>query len=64
MWNIPSSVTKTCVYHDIPVFFGISQVMFKYKTLNQVRLGYLCLSKFNKRYPGITRHVTYPGISL
>ena len=44
VWNVPSSVMKTCVYHDIPSYFGISKVIIKYEALNQVKLGYLILN--------------------
>ena len=33
VWKVPSSVTKTCVYHDIPSYFGISKVIIKYEAL-------------------------------
>ena len=42
--NVPSSVTKTCIYHDIPGYFGISQVMFKIETSKHIKLGYLNLN--------------------
>ena len=43
-WNVPSSVTKTCEYHDILSYFGISQVMFKIETSKHIKLGYLNLN--------------------
>ena len=33
VWNVPSSVTKTCVYHDVTSHFGISKVINKYEAL-------------------------------
>ena len=44
IWNVQSSVTKTCVYHHIPGYFGISLVMFNFETSNHVKLGYLTLT--------------------
>ena len=64
VWTILLSVTKTCVHHDILVYLGISQVVFKYETLKQVRLGYLCISQIDKRITQLSQHVTYPWISL
>ena len=58
VWKVPSSVTKTCVYYDIPVYFGISQVMFKIETSNRVKLGYLIT---NMRVPG---RLTRKGICV
>ena len=37
-------LTKTCIYHNIPGYFGISQVVFKFKTSNQVKQGDLVLN--------------------
>ena len=39
VWNVQSSVTKTCEYHDIFGYFGISKVIFKFETSSQVELG-------------------------
>ena len=39
VWNVPSSVTKTCVYHYIPGYFG-----FNFETSNPVKLGCLILN--------------------
>ena len=65
VWNVQSSVTKHCVHHDIPSYFGISNVIIKYETLNQVKFHlWTFISQFGKRYPVITRHMTYPWISL
>ena len=44
VWNVQSSVMKTCIYYDIPGNFGILQVMFKFETSNQVKLGYFILT--------------------
>ena len=63
VWNVQSSVTKTCVYHDIHAY-GISQVLFNIETSNGVILGYLIISRFNKSYLWISRPETYPWIML
>ena len=50
--NVPSSVMKTWVYHDILSYFGISQVMFKTETskhiLTLAELHVLVLTSFIK----------------
>ena len=35
VWNVLSSITKTCVYHDVLGYFGISNAAFKSETSNQ-----------------------------
>ena len=37
---------KTCVYHDILSYFGISMIIFKFETFNHVKLGYLILNMY------------------
>ena len=32
--SVPSSVTKTCAYYDILIYFGISMVIFKFEASN------------------------------
>ena len=50
-WDIPEYFWKRHQNWDIPSFVETSSF-------------WTCISQFGKRYPWITRHVTYPGISL
>ena len=56
VWNVPLGVMKTCVFHDILGYFGISKVTFKFETSNQVKLG---TSFYNHACPNLTKDI--PG---
>ena len=71
VWNVPSSVTKTCVYHDITSCFGISKIINKYEALYksvQTYLSWDILGKVTCRViPGYSIYFcliwSYPVIS-
>ena len=64
VWNVPSSVTYTMISL---VILGYQRLSIHMKP--QIRLNWdiafqTSISQFSIWYPGITRHMTYPGISL